>query len=120
MISRLFSTEPDVSVTIVALQLASSQFTPRVLRGFMADRANQLVLGIFIGTFTYAVMVLRTVTGEDESGPAFVPEVAVTMAIVFDVCLLLLQALLSPWRSASVQQSTKSTRFFEMFRRTAT
>jgi uncharacterized membrane protein len=71
------------SVTIVALQLASSQFTPRVLRGFMADRANQVVLGIFIGTFTYAVMVLRTVTAADETGPAFVPEVAVTMAIVF-------------------------------------
>jgi uncharacterized membrane protein len=70
------------SVTIVALQLASSQFTPRVLRGFMADRPNQIVLGIFIGTFTYSVMVLRSVTGEDDNEAAFVPEVAVTLAIV--------------------------------------
>ena len=44
----------------------------------------------------------------------------VTMAIVFDICLLLLQALLSPWRSAKVQESKRSTRFFQMFRRTAT
>ena len=70
------------SVTVVALQLASSQFTPRVLRGFMADRANQIVLGIFIGTFTYAVMVLRTVTASDDDRSAFVPEVGVTVAIL--------------------------------------
>jgi uncharacterized membrane protein len=70
------------SVTVVALQLASSQFTPRVLRGFMADRANQIVLGIFIGTFTYTVMVLRTVTAGDDTGPAFVPEVGVTLTIL--------------------------------------
>jgi uncharacterized membrane protein len=69
------------SVTIIALQLASSQFTPRVLRQFMADRANQLVLGVFIATFTYSLIVLRTVrTGEvsDE----FIPAVAVTGAVL--------------------------------------
>ncbi len=70
------------SVTVVALQLASSQFTPRVLRGFMADPANQIVLGIFIGTFTYTVMVLRTVTGADDDREAFVPELGVTVAIL--------------------------------------
>lgn len=70
------------SVTVVALQLASSQFTPRVLRGFMADPANQIVLGIFIGTFTYTVMILRTVTGADDNRAAFIPELGVTVAIV--------------------------------------
>lgn len=68
------------SVTIVAVQLASSQYTPRVLRDFSSDRGNQLVLGIFIGTFTYAVLVLRTVggsPGDDE----FVPRLAVTIAV---------------------------------------
>jgi uncharacterized membrane protein len=68
------------SVTIIALQLASSQFTPRVLRQFMADRSNQLVLGVFIATFTYALIVLRTVRTGDES--EFVPAVAVTGAVV--------------------------------------
>ncbi|HUF30573.1 MAG TPA: DUF2254 domain-containing protein [Gemmatimonadaceae bacterium] len=70
------------SVTVVALQLASSQFTPRVLRGFMADPANQIVLGIFIGTFTYTVMILRTVTGAGDNRAAFVPELGVTVAIL--------------------------------------
>jgi uncharacterized membrane protein len=68
------------SVTIIALQLASSQFTPRVLRQFMADRSNQLVLGVFIATFTYSLIVLRTVRSGDES--EFVPAVAVTGAVL--------------------------------------
>ena len=69
------------SVTIVALQLASSQFTPRVLRQFTADRSNQIVLGVFIGTFTYTLLVQRTLrTGNGEE--AFVPNVAVTGAVV--------------------------------------
>ncbi len=88
------------SITIVALQLASTQFTPRILRNFTADRANQLVLGIFIGTFTYALLVLRVVRGKGdavtakdveraaESGQsleAFVPHLSVTVAVVLAI-----------------------------------
>jgi uncharacterized membrane protein len=69
------------SVTIIALQLASTQFTPRVLRQFMADRSNQLVLGVFIGTFTYTLLVQRTVNGGDV-GEEFIPELAVTVALL--------------------------------------
>jgi uncharacterized membrane protein len=69
------------SVTIIALQLASSQFTPRVLRQFMASRANQSVLGVFIGTFTYTLLVQRTVRSE-AAGEEFVPAVAVTGAVI--------------------------------------
>jgi uncharacterized membrane protein len=70
------------SVTIVALQLASSQFTPRILRNFTADRGNQLVLGVFIATFTYTILVLRTVRSADDGENPFVPRVAVTLAVV--------------------------------------
>lgn len=70
------------SVTIVALQLASSQFTPRVLGTFVADRVNQLVLGIFIGTFTYSLLVLRTIRSEADTRDALVPHVAVTLALL--------------------------------------
>ena len=69
------------SVTIVALQLASSQFTPRVLRSFVADRANQVVLGVFIGTFTYTLLVLRTTRSAAADGESFVPQVAVSVAV---------------------------------------
>jgi uncharacterized membrane protein len=70
------------SVTIVALQLASSQFTPRILRNFTADRGNQLVLGVFIATFTYTILVLRTVRSAADGEDPFVPRVAVTLAVV--------------------------------------
>ncbi|KAB7624124.1 DUF2254 domain-containing protein [Alkalilimnicola sp. S0819] len=70
------------SITIVALQLASSQFTPRLLRDFSADRTNQTVLGVFIATFTYALLVLRTVRAEAAEAEAFVPRLAVSVAII--------------------------------------
>lgn len=70
------------SITIVALQLASTQFTPRVLRTFLEDRANHVVLGVFIGTFTYALVILRFVRADSERLSAFVPSISVTVAMV--------------------------------------
>jgi len=70
------------SITIVVLQLASSQFSPRVLRSFTADRSTQLVLGVFIGTFTYALLVLRTVRSEFSDYTRFVPALSVNVAVL--------------------------------------
>jgi len=68
------------SITIVALALASSQYTSRILRNFMRDRANQTVLGAFVGVFAYCLIVLRTIRGGDEG--VFVPAVAVFVAVL--------------------------------------
>lgn len=68
------------SITIVALSLASSQYTSRVLRNFMRDRINQTVLGVFVGIFAYCLVVLRTIRGGDEG--AFVPSLAMLFALV--------------------------------------
>jgi len=68
------------SITIVALSLASSQYSPRVLRTFMADRPTQLVLGAFVGIFTYCILVLRTIGDVSTSDP-FVPSIAVLTGI---------------------------------------
>ncbi len=68
------------SITIVVLTLASAQFAPRVLRSFMRDRANQFVLGFFVATFTYCLLVLRAV--QDTGDVAFVPHTAVTGGVV--------------------------------------
>ena len=69
------------SITIVVLQLTSGQFSPRVLRTFLRDRAIQLALGVFISTFVYAMVVQRAVTGSVGHHP-FVPRIAVTGALV--------------------------------------
>lgn len=68
------------SIMIVALELSSSQYTPRVLPNFMSDRANQLVIGVLIGTFTYCLLVLRAINSSGEY--AFVPRVAITGGMV--------------------------------------
>ena len=66
------------SVTILALELSSSQFTPRVIPNFMANRATQIVLGVLIGTFTYCLVVLRVIGSDSGQTPAFVPRIAIT------------------------------------------
>ncbi|HWH07833.1 MAG TPA: DUF2254 domain-containing protein [Candidatus Thermoplasmatota archaeon] len=67
------------SITVVALSLASQQFGPRLLRGFIRDRSNQVVLGVFIGTFTFSLLALRAVDSPQEQNP--VPEITVNVAI---------------------------------------
>lgn len=70
------------SVTVVALTVSADHFGPRLLNNFMRDNASQAVLGTFIGTFSYCVLVLRTVRGEDGNAAAFVPQLAVTGGVV--------------------------------------
>ena len=71
------------SITVVALQQASSQFGPRLLHNFMRDRGNQITLGTFIAAFTYCLLILRTVNGTD--GAVFVPHLSVTIGLGFAV-----------------------------------
>jgi uncharacterized membrane protein len=71
------------SITIVALQLAASNFGPRLLRNFMQDTGNQVVLGTFISTFIYCLLVLRSIHGEDYN--LFVPQLSVTVGIVLAI-----------------------------------
>lgn len=64
------------SITIVVLQLASSQFSPRVLRTFFRDRRTQFSLGVFVATFTYSMLVLR------EVGDGQVPQISISIAFL--------------------------------------
>jgi uncharacterized membrane protein len=81
------------SVTIVALALRSQQFGPRLLRNFTGDQFNQVILGTFIGTFAYALLVLRAVRDLDDAAlddETFIPFLAVTFAILLAlICLAL-------------------------------
>jgi uncharacterized membrane protein len=67
------------TVTLAVLSLAASQYSPRVLRSFMADRPTQVVLGVFVAVFAYCLVVLRTIRAGDEP---FVPSLAVLVGIV--------------------------------------
>jgi uncharacterized membrane protein len=74
------------SVTIVVLTLASQQFGPRLLHNFMRDMGTQVVLGTFVSTFVYCLLVLRTVRAGDES--EFIPQVSATVAIALALASL--------------------------------
>jgi uncharacterized membrane protein len=65
------------SITIVTLQLVSSQYSPLALRDFLVDRVTQLTAGVFVGVFAFSLLVLRTVS----AGAERVPQVGVTLAI---------------------------------------
>lgn len=76
------------TITVVALQLASSQFSPRILRTFLRDRGSQVALGVFISTFMYSLIVLGQVrTGT--VGARFVPGISVTFAIMLVILSLM-------------------------------
>jgi uncharacterized membrane protein len=92
------------SITIVALSLASSQYTPRILRNFMSDRANQAVLGVFVGVFTYCLVVMRTVRGGDEG--VFVPSLSVAFAVVLAVLAIGFLIYFIHHTAASIQASS--------------
>lgn len=77
------------SITIIALQLASTQYTPRVLQNFMNERSVQVVMGVFVATFAYCLVLLRTVRSPlDRNVDAFVPAASATLALLLAlVCL---------------------------------
>ena len=70
------------SITVVALSLAANQYSPRTLRNYMRDRWSQLTLGVFAGSFAYALVVLRMIRGEPDS---FVPSIAVLGGILLAI-----------------------------------
>lgn len=75
------------SVMLVALSLASVQFSPRILGGFVRDRASQRTLGVFLGTFIYCLLVMRATRGD----PPWVATWAVAGGCLLGLgCLVLL------------------------------
>ncbi len=92
------------SITIVALTLASSQFGPRLLNNFVRDTGNQFVLGTFIATFLYCLLVLRTIRDVEEV--AFVPHLSITIAVVLGIASLGVLIYFIHHVSVSIQAET--------------
>lgn len=78
------------SVTLVSVQLASSQFSPRVLRGFLRNRFQQVVIGIVTGSFTYELAVLAVTRARfGVATEATVRSLSVTVAFALAVIAVL-------------------------------
>ena len=68
------------SLLMVVLVLASQQFSPRILRNFARDRTSQDVLSLFIGAFTYSLLVMGRISEHEDR--VFTPVLSITVAIV--------------------------------------
>jgi len=71
-----------LGLAVVALQLSSTQFSPRLLRNFLRDRPNQVVLSVFVATFAYSAAGLYTVGISGGNRTATFPRLAVSGALV--------------------------------------
>ena len=98
------------SITIVALSVASNQYTPRILRNFMRDTGNQLVLGIFVSVFVYSLIVLRAIRGGDES---FIPSYSVIVAIALSIVAIGFLIFFVHHIASMVQASTILANIYE-------
>lgn len=102
--SMITAASVTFSLASVALSIASQQYGSRVLRNFMRDRITQVLLGTFVATFIYCVLIVRAIRGSDVSG-GFVPAIAVTCAIAFSLISLMLLIYFIHHVSASIQAS---------------
>lgn len=78
------------SITIVTLTLASSQFGPRLMRNFMMDKGTQIVLGTFLSTFLFCIVIFCALSFKKPY--AFEPGITIAVAIAmtcFSVCMLI-------------------------------
>jgi uncharacterized membrane protein len=75
-----------ISITFVILTLAANQLGPRLITTFMADRQIQVVLGLFLGTILYLLMVLRSLN--ESLGAEGVPHIAVTLGSALTILCL--------------------------------
>ncbi|TDB67400.1 DUF2254 domain-containing protein [Arundinibacter roseus] len=99
------------SITLVALTLASSQFGPRLLRNFISDKGNQVVIGTFISTFSYSLLVLLMIggTGKEE----FIPKISVVFAFLLSIVSLGVLIYFIHHMASSIQAESVITSSFK-------
>lgn len=76
-----------LSLILVAVQLAASQFSPRTLQDWTGDRTQQVTIGLVLGTSVYCLLILRETRALGE-GEVLVPHMSVLLAVVLGVVSL--------------------------------
>jgi uncharacterized membrane protein len=73
-----------LTITMVVVQLAMGQFSPRIVQRILRDKPSQLAIGLFVATFVHSILAIREVTN-DGDGSGNVPGIAVVTAFVLVV-----------------------------------
>ena len=92
-----------LGLAVVALQLSSTQFSPRLLRNFLRDRPNQVVLSVFVGTFSYSAAGLFDVGVAGGQRVDDFPRFAVAVAVVLLFVSLALLVFFADHLAHSIQ-----------------
>lgn len=71
-----------LTITMVVVQLAVGQYSPRVLRTVLHDRPSQIAIGVFVATFAHAMLVMREVRAPSGRDEGYVPGLAIVVAFV--------------------------------------
>jgi uncharacterized membrane protein len=96
-----------LTITMVVVQLAMGQFSPRIVQRILQDKPSQLAIGIFVGTFAHAMLTLREVqTGSEE----VVPGVAVILAFV----LVIISIMVLVWYVNHIGRSLRVSALIEL------
>ncbi len=70
-----------LTITMVVVQLAMGQFSPRIVQRILRDKPSQIAIGLFVATFVHAILAIREVTPNGD-GEGTVPGIAVITAFV--------------------------------------
>ena len=76
------------SLLVVSLQLASGQFSPRVLRGFWRDVYGQVLVGLLLSTFVFCVLVLARLDPAARRAPALTVMFALLLTLASVVVIV--------------------------------
>jgi uncharacterized membrane protein len=71
-----------LTITMVVVQLAMGQFSPRIVRSILQDRPSQFAIGIFVATFAHAMLAMREVQFPGPGQVAEVPAISILVAFV--------------------------------------
>jgi uncharacterized membrane protein len=72
-----------LTITMVVVQLAMGQFSPRIVQRILQDKPSQLAIGVFVATFAHSILTLREVqTGSEEVVPGLAVVVAFVLVII--------------------------------------
>jgi uncharacterized membrane protein len=70
-----------LTITMVVVQLAMGQFSPRIVQRILRDKPSQFAIGLFVATFVHALLTLRAVT-DNGDGTGRVPGIALYAAFL--------------------------------------
>ena len=96
-----------LTITMVVVQLAMGQFSPRIVQRILQDKPSQLAIGIFVGTFAHAMLALREVQTGDQG---VVPGVAVVVAFV----LVIISIMVLVWYVNHIGRALRVSALIEL------